>query len=52
MCKVYTGYRGTSEIEHGLCACTFDNPLPRARGLSLRPGEKKHALSLTCVMFL
>ena len=27
MCKVYTGYRSTSEIEHGLCACTVDNPL-------------------------
>ena len=26
MCKVYTGYCGTSEIEHGLCACTVDNP--------------------------
>ena len=23
--KVYTGYRDTSEIEHGLCACTVDN---------------------------
>ena len=22
MCKVYTGHCGTSEIEHGLCACT------------------------------
>ena len=22
MCKVYTGYHGKSEIEHGLCACT------------------------------
>ena len=22
MCKVYTGYCGTSKIEHGLCACT------------------------------
>ena len=22
MCKVYTGYCGTSEIEHSLCACT------------------------------
>ena len=22
MCKIYTGYYGTSEIEHGLCACT------------------------------
>ena len=35
MCKVYTGYHGTSEIEHGLCACTVDNPLAKARGLSL-----------------
>ena len=26
MCKVYTGYCGTSEIEHGLCACMVDNP--------------------------
>ena len=25
MCKVYTGYCGTSEIGHGLCACTVDN---------------------------
>ena len=36
MCKVYTGYCGTSETEHGLCACTVDNPLAKARGLSLR----------------
>ena len=26
MCKVYTDYHGTSEKEHGLCACTVDNP--------------------------
>ena len=26
MCKVYTGYCGISEIEHGLCARTVDNP--------------------------
>ena len=38
MCKVYTGYHGTSEIEHGFCACTVDNPLAKARGLSLRTG--------------
>ena len=31
MCKVYTGYCGTSEIEHRLCACTVDNPLAKAR---------------------
>ena len=34
MCKVYIGYHGTSEIEHGLCTCTVDNPLAKARGLS------------------
>ena len=26
MCKVYTEYHGTSEIEHGFCTCTVDNP--------------------------
>ena len=40
MCKIYTGYCGTSEIEHGLCACTVDNPLAEARGLSLRTGAQ------------
>ena len=40
MCKVYTGYHGISEIEHGLCACTVDNPLAKARGLSLRTGAQ------------
>ena len=40
MCKVYTGYCGTSEIEHGLCACMVDNPLAKARGLSLRTGAQ------------
>ena len=40
MCNVYTSYCGTSEIEHGLCACTVDNPLAKARGLSLRAGAK------------
>ena len=40
MCKVYTGYHGTSEIEHGLCACTIDNPRAKARGLSLRTGAQ------------
>ena len=39
-CKVYTGHHGTSEIEHGLCACTVDNPLAKARGLSLRTGAQ------------
>ena len=29
-----------SEIEHGLCACTIDNPLAKARGLSLRTGAQ------------
>ena len=40
MCKVYTGYHGTSEIELGLCACTVDNPLAKARGLSVRTGAQ------------
>ena len=40
MCKVYTGYCGTSEIEDGLCACTVDNPLAKTRGLSLRTGAQ------------
>ena len=40
MCKVYTDYGATSEIEHGLCACTVDNPLAKARGLSLRTGAQ------------
>ena len=40
MCNVYTGYHGTSEIEHGLCTCTVDNPLTKAWGLSLRNGAQ------------
>ena len=40
MCKVFTSYCGTSEIEHGLCACMVDNPLAKARGLSLRTGAQ------------
>ena len=40
MCKVYTGYHGTGEIEHGLCACTVDNPIAKVRGLSLRTGAQ------------
>ena len=55
MCKVYTGYCGTSEIAHDLCVCTVDNPLSKARGLSLRTGAQtilctNHPLSLTCSM--
>ena len=33
-CKVYTGYHATCEIEHGSSACTVDNPLAKARGLT------------------
>ena len=40
MCKVYTGFYCTSEIEHGLCACTFDNPRAKARELTLRTGAQ------------
>ena len=38
LCRVYTGYCGTSEIEHGLCACTVDS----SRRSSL--GEEIHLL--------
>ena len=48
MCKVYTGYYGTSDIEHGLCACTVDNVLAKARVLSLCTGAQPMVyLSLT-----
>ena len=40
MCKIRTSYCGTSEIEHGLCACTVDNPLAKARRLSPRTGAQ------------
>ena len=43
MCKVYTGYCGTSEIEHGLCTCTVDNPRAYRR--------TNHALSLICISY-
>ena len=40
MWKFSTGYCGTNEIQHGLCACTVDNPLTKARGLSLHTGAQ------------
>ena len=40
MCKIYTGYYGTSEIEIGLCACMVDNPLAKARRLSFHTGAQ------------
>ena len=52
MCKVYTGYHGTSEIKHGLCACTVNNPFAKVQGLSLRTGAKKHALYFTYLISL
>ena len=51
MCNVYTGYHGTSKTEHGLCACTVDNPLVKARGLSPRTGAQP-MLYLSLVDFL
>ena len=39
-CMVYTEYRGTNKTEHGLTACTVDNPLAKARGLSFRTCEQ------------
>ena len=52
MCKVYTGYYGTSETEHGLCTCTVDNPLAKARGLFLRTGAQTMlylSLNVMCI---
>ena len=40
MCNIYIGHHGTSEIDDGLCARTVDNPLAKARGLSLRTGAQ------------
>ena len=50
MCKVHTGYCGTSEIEHSLCACTVDNPLAKARGIISPYRRTTYALSPTCSM--
>ena len=52
MCKVNTGYYGTSEIEHGLYACTVDNPLAKARGLSLRTRAQTMLYLLLNLKFL
>ena len=47
MGKVHTGYHGTSEIEHGLCAYTVDNPRALAREIISPYRRTKHALSFT-----
>ena len=52
MCKVFTGYCGTSEVEHGLCACTVDNPLAKARGLSLRTGAQTIRTGAQTMLYL
>ena len=45
MCKVYTGYHGTSEIEHGLCTCTVGNPLAKARDYLSIQAHKPRSIS-------
>ena len=53
MSKAYTGDHGTRDLEHGLCACTVDNPLAKARGLSLRTGAQTMLyFSLNSKMYL
>ena len=52
MCKVYTGYHGTSEIEISLCAYTVDNPLGKARGLSLRTGAQSMLYLSPIILFM
>ena len=46
MCKVNTGFYGTSETEHGLCACTVVNPSLKL-GIISSYRRTNHALSLT-----
>ena len=50
VCKVNTGYRSTSEIDHGLCTCTVDNPLAKAWRLSLLT-EAQTMLYLSHIQF-
>ena len=38
MCKVCTGYHDTSEIEYCSSACTVDDTLAKACGVSVRTG--------------
>ena len=45
MCKVYTVYHGNNETEHGLCACTVDNPLAKAQRKSLQQAHKPCSIS-------
>ena len=45
ICKVYTGYHGTSEIEHGLCACKVDNPFAKARDYLSVQVHKPYSIS-------
>ena len=57
MCILYTGYHGTGEIEHCLCAYkvehglstyTVDNLLAKARALFLRTG----AQTMLCLSYI
>ena len=41
-------YHGTSEIGYGLCGCTADNPLTKARGLSFRSGAQTTLYLILC----
>ena len=52
MCKVHTGYHGSSKIEHGLCACTVVNPRAKARRLSLRAGTKPLRTGVQTMLYL
>ena len=50
MCKVLTGYHGTGETEHVLCACTVDNTSLKLGDIS--PYRRtNNALSLTCSVY-
>ena len=50
MCKVLTGYHGTGETEHVLCACTVDNTSLKLGDIS--PYRRtNNALSLACSVY-
>ena len=42
---VYMEYRGTNNIEHGLSACTVDDPLAKARGYLSVHAKKPSSIS-------
>ena len=51
-CKVFAGYCGTSEIEHGLCVCTVDYPLVYLKTESLKKIAEQFIRSSDLIMIV